>query len=111
MGDFSEISDLNPIPLNNGGQAVLDYKIHWHVVLTHFPIALFLAAALFQVLHVFYMPVCFERATNVMLVAGTIMFTLSGRLVRDGIPRRSGVYIIEVVSDRTVKYKRLLIIR
>jgi uncharacterized membrane protein len=48
-------------------------RIHWHVFLTHFPISFFGAAFLFQVLHLFLAPVCFELATNVMLLGGTIM--------------------------------------
>jgi uncharacterized membrane protein len=48
-------------------------RIHWHVFLTHFPISFFGAAFLFQILHLFLAPVCFELATNVMLLGGTIM--------------------------------------
>ncbi len=50
----------------------MSYKIHWHVFLTHFPISLFGAAFLFQLLHLFAYPDCFEMATNVTLVAGVI---------------------------------------
>jgi len=48
-------------------------RIHWHVPFTHFPISFFGAAFLFQVLHLFMAPLCFELATNVMLLGGTIM--------------------------------------
>lgn len=48
------------------------YKMHWHVLLTHFPLSLFGVAFLFQVLHLFVFPECFELATNIMLVFGTI---------------------------------------
>ena len=48
------------------------YKIHWHVFLTHFPISFFVSAFLFQILHLFWYPDCFELATNVSLVVGAI---------------------------------------
>ena len=50
----------------------MNYKIHWHVFLTHFPISLFGAAFLFQVLHLFSHADCFEMSTNITLVAGVI---------------------------------------
>jgi uncharacterized membrane protein len=48
-------------------------RVHWHVLFTHFPISLFGAAFGFQVLHLFIAPACFELATNVMLIGGTVM--------------------------------------
>jgi uncharacterized membrane protein len=45
--------------------------IAWHALLVHFPISLFGAAFLFQLLHFFWYPFCFELATNVTLAAGT----------------------------------------
>ena len=48
------------------------YKLHWHVFLTHFPISFFGAAFLFQVLHLFWSPECFELSTNVTLAAGAV---------------------------------------
>jgi hypothetical protein len=50
----------------------MTYKLHWHVFLTHLPISLFAAAFLFQVLHLFWSPECFELSTNVTLVAGAV---------------------------------------
>jgi uncharacterized membrane protein len=49
------------------------YKIHWHVLLIHFPLAFFGVAFAFQVIHLFTAPACFELATNVVLLAGTVM--------------------------------------
>ena len=49
------------------------YRIHWHVFLTHFPISLFGTAFGFQILHLFIAPLCFELATNMALLGGTIM--------------------------------------
>jgi uncharacterized membrane protein len=46
---------------------------HWHVLFTHFPISLFGTAFVFQVLHLFMAPVCFELATNVTLLGGTVL--------------------------------------
>ena len=57
------------------------YKMHWHVVLTHFPISLFGIAFGFQVLHLFVAPACFELATNVSLILATatmIPVTMTG---------------------------------
>ena len=48
------------------------YKIHWHVFLTHFPISLFGVSFLFQVLHLFSYPDCFEMSTNVALAVGVV---------------------------------------
>jgi uncharacterized membrane protein len=47
-------------------------RMHWHAVLTHFPVSMFGATALFQLLHLFGFNVCFEQASNVTLLAGTI---------------------------------------
>jgi uncharacterized membrane protein len=47
-------------------------RIHWHVFLTHFPISLFGGAFGFQILHLFMAPSCFELATNVALIGGTV---------------------------------------
>jgi len=49
------------------------YKLHWHVLLIHFPISFFGVAFGFQVIHLFTSPACFELATNVVLLAGTVM--------------------------------------
>ena len=46
--------------------------MHWHSVLTHFPISLFGATALFQILHVFRFSACFELASNVTLLFGVV---------------------------------------
>lgn len=53
-------------------RTVAKYKIHWHVMFTHFPIALFGVAFGFQVLHFFIAPACFELATNVALITGAV---------------------------------------
>ena len=49
------------------------YHVHWHVLIIHFPLSFFLAAFGFQVLHLFTTPACFEEATNVALLAGTVV--------------------------------------
>jgi hypothetical protein len=57
------------------------FKVHWHVLFTHFPISFFGVAFVFQVLHLFVAPTCFELATNVTAILGTIMLiptTLTG---------------------------------
>lgn len=50
----------------------MKYKIHWHVLMTHFPLSLFGVAFFFQVLHLFVYPLCFALATHIVLVAGAI---------------------------------------
>ncbi len=67
--------------VGNLRSAVVRDKIHWHVIFIHFPISFFLGAAGFQLLHLFWLPVCFERASGIALLAGTITMiptTLSG---------------------------------
>jgi len=49
------------------------YKIHWHVLFVHFPLAFFGVAFGFQVIHLFTSPACFELAANVVLLAGTVV--------------------------------------
>lgn len=49
------------------------YQVHWHVFIIHFPISFYVAAFGFQILHLFTRPVCFEAATNVALMAGTVV--------------------------------------
>ena len=55
------------------GRVTSRYKIHWHVLLVHFPISLFGVAFGFQILHLFIAPACFEIATNVALISGAVM--------------------------------------
>jgi uncharacterized membrane protein len=45
---------------------------HLHPVFTHFPISLFSAAFLFQVLHLFAYQDCFDLSTNVLLAGGAV---------------------------------------
>jgi len=53
--------------------ALPKYRIHWHVLMTHFPLALFGTAFGFQILHLFLAPACFELATNVTLIGAVVM--------------------------------------
>ena len=59
--------------INSAGRVIQKYRIHWHLVLVHFPISFFMAAFGFQMLHLFLAADCFELATNVALIAGAIM--------------------------------------
>jgi uncharacterized membrane protein len=57
--------------------------MHWHVFLTHFPLSLISITFVFQVLHLYAYPECFELASSVLLVAGVASLfptTLSGYL-------------------------------
>jgi len=51
------------------------FKMHWHVLFTHFPISLFGAAFGFQILHLFPTSLsgCFEIATTVALISAATM--------------------------------------
>jgi hypothetical protein len=55
------------------GAGAPKHRIHWHVFLTHSPISMFGGAFGFQALHLFVAPACFELATNVALLGGTVM--------------------------------------
>jgi len=51
------------------------FRMHWHVVLTHFPISAFLGAFMFMGLHVITGNACYSLAAYVSLVAGAgVMF-------------------------------------
>jgi uncharacterized membrane protein len=65
------LEPVNALPQPGG--AGLRRRIHWHVFLSHFPISLFGTAFGFQILHLFIAPACFELATNMALLAGTVM--------------------------------------
>ena len=59
------------------------YKIHWHVLFTHFPISFFMVSAGFMVLHLFTNVDCFELSGFLTLAAGALMMlptTISGWL-------------------------------
>ena len=49
------------------------YRLHWHVLITHFPLSFFVAAFGFQILHLFTKPECYEEATNISLIAATVV--------------------------------------
>ncbi len=53
-----------------GGVSV-KYKVHWHVLLTHFPISAFMGAFLFMGLHVITLNDSFVLSANICLFAGT----------------------------------------
>lgn len=54
-----------------GRRAVLlKYKIHWHVVFTHFPLSFFLLSSGFMVAHEITRSSCFELASYLSLLAG-----------------------------------------
>jgi uncharacterized membrane protein len=57
------------------GHTVTRYKMHWHVLFTHFPVSLFGAAFGFQILHLFPTSLsgCFETATTVSLIGAAAM--------------------------------------
>ena len=52
---------------------VAKHNIHWHVILTHFPISFFTASAGFVALYLIPKTACFELAGYLCLLAGVIM--------------------------------------
>jgi len=56
--------------VNAPGEPTGRYKLHWHVFLTHFPLALLGVALLFQVIHLYAYSECFELASTVTLALG-----------------------------------------
>jgi len=59
--------------ITDSGALKIWNQVHWHVIVIHFPISFFVAAFGFQILHLFTKPECFENATNVALLAGTVV--------------------------------------
>jgi uncharacterized membrane protein len=47
-------------------------RVHWHAAFTHFPISMFGAAFLFQVLHLFMFKEAFELSTTVCVLIGAV---------------------------------------
>lgn len=63
------------------GHTKLRYKIHWHVLFTHFPVSFFLLSSAFMILHLFIPRDCYELAAFLCLLAGAIILiptTISG---------------------------------
>jgi uncharacterized membrane protein len=59
----------------------LGFRIHWHVILTHFPISIFAVSFGFMLLHLITGASCFELASYLTLIAGAaamIPTTLTG---------------------------------
>lgn len=65
------------------GQTRLKYKIHWHVLFTHFPVSFFLLSTGFMLLHLFTVGSCYELAAFLSVSAGVLVLvptTTSGWL-------------------------------
>lgn len=55
------------------GSTKIKYKMHWHVLLVHFPISFFLGSFIFMSLHLLAENSCFALAAYVSLIAGAIV--------------------------------------
>ena len=53
-------------------KSVTKYKLHLHVLFTHFPAAFFIGSFGFMLLHIFTHTACFELAAYVGLIAGAV---------------------------------------
>lgn len=68
-------------------KAVLKYKIHWHVLFTHFPVSFFMISFGFMVLHLVTRDHCYEIAASLSLFAGLVILVptaISGWLTWKG---------------------------
>ncbi len=54
------------------GRAVPKYKIHWHVLLTHFPVSFFILSAGFMIQHFVTENACYEIASFLSMLAGAV---------------------------------------
>jgi len=64
-------------------KAAIRFKIHWHVLFTHFPVSAFLGSAGFMSLYLVTHQTCFELAAYIALMAGAVVMvptTLTGWL-------------------------------
>jgi uncharacterized membrane protein len=65
----------------SAGKATLHYKLHWHILFTHFPVSFFLGSFGFILLHLITGTSCFELAGFVSLIVGAafvVPTTVSG---------------------------------
>lgn len=63
------------------GNASTKYRIHWHVLFTHFPVSLIMSSAGFMIAHVFTNVSCFELAGYITLISSAAILlptTVSG---------------------------------
>lgn len=67
---FSVTGDLLTVIMNQAEAPPARYGLHWHVFLAHFPLSLFGVAFVFQILHLYAYPQCFELASAVALIGG-----------------------------------------
>lgn len=63
---------------NAAGQRRTGHRMHWHTVLTHFPISAFLGAFLFMVLHLLTRSPCYSMAAYVSMIAGAAVMVPTG---------------------------------
>jgi uncharacterized membrane protein len=69
------------------GQIKIKYKVHWHVLLTHFPVSFFMLSSGFMILHLYTRGDCFELSAFLSLFAGALIMlptTISGWLTWKG---------------------------
>ncbi|HCG99780.1 MAG: hypothetical protein A2074_06090 [Candidatus Aquicultor primus] len=67
------MSSSRPHYTPTSGSTEIKYKMHWHVLLVHFPIASFLGSFTFMSLHLLAKNSCFDLAAYVSLIAGAIV--------------------------------------
>lgn len=66
---------------STSGRAQYRYKLHWHVLLVHFPISFFVGSFGFMALHLITQNSCFQLAAYVSMIAGAAIMiptTLTG---------------------------------
>ncbi len=107
----------NSIPLGRR-TVLLKYKIHWHVVFTHFPISFFMLSFVFMALHLATRRACFELAAYIGLLAGAAVMlptTLSGWLTwkgrYKGMKGKMFIYKIRIAFSMIAMSLLLVIVR
>lgn len=100
------------------GQTKLKYKVHWHVLFTHFPVSFFLLSSGFMILHLLTRRDCYELASFLCLLAGSFILiptTVSGWLTwkadYKGMRGKMFLYKIRIAIGMIALSFALLIIR
>ena len=60
-------------PRDSATRSKSAYRLHWHILMTHFPISAFLGAFLFMALHLITGNACYPLAAYVSLLAGAVV--------------------------------------
>ena len=97
---------------------VLKYKVHWHVLFTHFPVSFFMLSFGFMVLHLITRSHCYELAASISLFSGMLILfptitsgwlTWKGRY--KGLPGKVFLYKIKIAIAMFILSFLLVVVR